>query len=582
MSKTNIKKIIFLSVCSFTFGVSCAVSAELPNNLKQQEYRYIMRLKNNQQNILQVHNSVKNKLDTILLDSKLKADITIEPITQDQYLVSIKSKLSSDKKSVILNKLSYGVYNTLAKDKTIKYIVKDRQGYFKPLPLLNADTSSVPYKLNHSAQWDEFTAPGGVYLESKPFMSDGAWKVSKGASNNPVTVAVLDTGIEFNNNLTASVLDAGWNFSANNNDTSDETASYHGTHVVGTIAANGVDVIGMAPEVKILPVKIPRADGLFFESNVIKAIYWASGANVPNAPKNSHPAKVINMSFGIDEYVDKEVDECSPAVQDAINYATNKGVVLVVAAGNSNLAKDLGSPGGCTGVIRVAATGPTGLRSYYSNFGEGITLAAPGGDKKYGLAGGVLSTVKDGQGLNGSGLDFFQGTSMAAPHVSGLAALIQAVGSEIKPYTSQDVEKLLYTTTHNFGVSYDSNDSCRGEKSCGHGIINANNALNAALANYDVLFSAPRPILLNLVQDENCRPGMSIPSQETVVTREGTWQLEQSSVICQKPLDYNYPALTLDANDNIIRANYGQVTYALNHNLNNCKQIGYDGVGCFN
>jgi serine protease len=561
------KALSFISIAILTTGVASANSE-----------KFIIKF--NEGYLLENKALIKNKLYELTGNS----DLNLEKIVNNTYSLNLNK--SDDENQSILKQIK--------SDKNIKYIVKDRIGYFKPVPQTVPTFSFINgnllnYSLDHSAQWDEFKAPQGVFLESKPNLVDGAWRYSTGSTaDNPVIVAVLDTGIEYHDNLTRNIVknvestnDFGWNFSANNDDLSDETESYHGTHVAGTIAGHGPNVLGMGTALRVLPVKVCNAEGMFFESNVIKSIYWAIGEPVEGAPVNPYPAKVINMSFGIDEYVGKEADDCSQAVQEAIDYARSKGVVMVVAAGNSNMEYDLGSPAGCTGTIRVASTGPTGVRSYFSNYGHGITIAAPGGDKRFGIAGGILSTVKQGEGLDNSGYDFYQGTSMASPHVAGLAGLLYSINDLTRNYTGQDIEKLLYTTSHDFGISYSSESSCRGKKSCGHGIINANNALEAGLANYDILFSSPTVELLELTPDVNCRNSLVSPSKQQIIKAEGTWILVEDNVTCQNELDFTHPTLSIDTEKREIFAKYNHVVYKLNYQHNQCEQIGYDGVGCF-
>lgn len=528
-----------------------------------------------------------------LLKSIEKNNITLEPVANNVYVLDGSKSLSISNFSNFISELKL--------DENIHYITEDRMGFFKPLPDPAIDPelfndfkfnahNTAELVLEHFIQWDEFTGPEGVFLESKPNLNDGAWRYSTGKveGNKEVVVAVLDTGIESSTNLNNNIVKNpetgefyGWNFSANNGDLTDETGGYHGTHVAGTIAGYGPNMLGMGPNLKILPVKIPDGTGMFYESVVLKSIYWAIGELVSGAPVNQYPAKVINMSFGIDEYVGKEVDSCSPAVQEAIDYARSRGVIMVVAAGNSNLEHDLGSPAGCKGTVRVASTGPTGLRSYFSNFGEGINFAAPGGDKKYGQVGGILSTVKDGEGINHSGLDFYQGTSMASPHVAGLAGLLFSLDNASTNYTAEDIEKLMYTTTHDFGISYSDESSCRGAKSCGHGIIDANNALQAAAANYNIIFSSPAVDLLGLQSSEECRGNLLVPTQTVIIKAEGAWKLDKESLICQEPSIYNHPSISIDTDNKQIVAKYGHVTYKLSNEHLSCNQIGYDGVGCY-
>jgi serine protease len=339
-------------------------------------------------------------------------------------------------RSVLPNKQdpTTALLNKLKSDPNVVYAVEDRKGHLKPLPKGPEPTEIV--SISHDVQWDEFERPGGVMLETLPYLRDGAWAYTSGLTNPSTVVAVLDTGITEHESLSRNLLRDesgklwGWNFAANNSDLSDETESFHGTHVSGTIAGYGERVKGMGEDLKILTLKIPDASGMFYESAVINAIHWAVGNHVPGIPDNPYPAKVLNMSFGVDEKPGKEIDHCDAALQEALWAARQRGAVVVVAAGNDNRWEHFNAPAVCNGTIKVASTGPKGTRAYYSNYGPSVTFAAPGGDLSSGnKADGILSTVHPNGGYNGSGYDFYQGTSMASPHVAGVAALVYATSN---------------------------------------------------------------------------------------------------------------------------------------------------------
>lgn len=465
------------------------------------------------------------------------------------------------------------IITQLKQNPAIQYAVNDRIGHFKPLPKVVIHDPVL--ELSHALQWDEFLPPGGVMLESASGAADGAWAYTRGqGSSKPVVVAVLDTGIEPNPALIDNILKDdkgaiwGWNFAANNRDMHDETESYHGTHVAGTIAGYGNIVTGMGDHLKILPLKIPDASGMFYESQVINAIYWSVGKDVPGVPHNPYPAKVLNMSFGVDLEPGKEIDHCDEALQEALFYIRGKGAVVAAAAGNDDRWEHYNAPAVCNATIKVAATGPKGLRAYYSNFGPSISYAAPGGDKSYGDKGAILSTVNPGGGYLGSGFDFYQGTSMASPHAAGIAGLIYAVNNKISP---QRVEQILYSTTHDFGKGTNAQYSCTGKKPCGHGILDAEDAVLAAIADYDVLFSAP--VLRTL---QSCKAD----KRPKLLSAQGaTWKLIHSD--CQFAQDDLRPHIKLN-DEGLIEAHYGKTVYQLDtSDFKQCQVIGFDGVGCY-
>lgn len=515
----------------------------------------------------------------------LKSDITqslqmsikeMTPMANGAYSLILDAKNFS----VVADKdLTTSLIEQLNKNPKIQYAVKDRVGYFKPVPTPIVDRS-LSQLLSHDTQWDEFARPAGIMLESKPGLKDGAWAHTTGDAKKPIVIGVLDTGIALNDSLVNNLLKTskgavwGWNFSGNNKDLTDETKSYHGTHVAGTIAAYGDVVTGVGENLKILTLKIPNAEGMFYESAVVNAIYWSVGGDVPGVPKNKYIAKVLNMSFGVDIEPGKEATYCDQALDEALIFARKKGAVIAVAAGNDNEWEHYKAPGLCNGVIRVASTGPEALRSYFSNYGPGIAFAAPGGDKRYGEAGGILSTVNPGEGYNASGFDFYQGTSMASPHVAGVAGLIFAASS--KKLTPEMVEQMLYMTTHDFGQSTDANKSCVGKKPCGHGILDAENAVKAALTGYDILFSAPK---LNEMSLQPCSKSGMLIGKNKISSGKVLWT--QSQNLCSTKNNFNHPHIVQDKQGAIF-AKYGSASYKLNQEeFKSCEVVGYDGVGCF-
>jgi serine protease len=245
-----------------------------------------------------------------------------------------------------------------------------------------------------------------------------------------------------------------------------QNSSWHGTHVSGTIAGltnNGVGVSGIAFGAKVLPVRVLGKCG-GFTSDIADAIIWASGGTVPGVPANLTPARVINMSLG-------GSGACDAASQNAISSARSRGTVVVVAAGNSNANASNASPANCSGVVAVGAVGRTGARSYYSNFGTLVDVSAPGGDQTTGTANGILSTLNTGTRAPGAdSYAYYQGTSMATPHVAGVAALMLSVKPSLTP---DQVEAMLKSSARPLPVA------C--SLGCGAGIVDANAAVNAAL-----------------------------------------------------------------------------------------------------
>lgn len=232
-------------------------------------------------------------------------------------------------------------------------------------------------------------------------------------------------------------------------------SGWHGSHVAGTIAEvthNGVGGAGVAHRAKVLPIRVlGRCGG--FTSDIADAIVWASGGRVEGVPDNAHPAEVINLSLGGRQ-------ACPRVTQDAIDIALANGSVVVVSAGNNNADAAGFSPASCRGVITVGATRITGGKAYYSNFGAAVDLAAPGGGggQDAGNAGWDGYVVQPGS-MSRTGPEAGQfsysgkaGTSMSAPHVSAVAALVQGarVDAGMVPLTPGEMEQLLVRTARPF------------------------------------------------------------------------------------------------------------------------------------
>ncbi|MEU9226899.1 S8 family serine peptidase [Streptomyces massasporeus] len=320
-------------------------------------------------------------------------------------------------------------------DPQVAYVVPDR---------LNKPTAVTPNDTEYSKQWDLFESTAGMNVP-------GAWDTTTGSG---VTVAVIDTGYVAHSDLAANIV-GGYDFisdtavsvdgngrDSNPADPGDwyndnecgqgiaaSTSSWHGTHVAGTIAAatnNGKGVAGIAHGAKISPVRVLGKCG-GYDSDIIDAITWASGGTVSGVPANTNVAKVINMSLG-------GGGACSSATQSAINGAVNRGTSVVVAAGNENQNVSNASPANCNNVIAVAATNRAGSRASYSNYGSLVDIAAPGGETRTSTANGILSTLNSGTKTPSSeNYASYQGTSMATPHVAGLAALMKSANSALTP-----------------------------------------------------------------------------------------------------------------------------------------------------
>lgn len=360
------------------------------------------------------------------------------------------------------------VADEIARDPAVEYAEPDIRMY----PMFTPNDS------RYNEQWHYFEATGGLNLPL-------AWDKATGQG---AVVAVVDTGYRPHADLLANILPGYDMISdltvANDGDGRDpdamdpgdasaadecgagqpaQNSSWHGTHVAGTVAAvtnNSLGVAGVAYDARVVPVRVLGKCGGYM-SDVADGVVWAAGGSVAGVPANANPADVINMSLG-------GGGVCSTTMQDAITRANNNGATVVVAAGNANQDAANFTPASCSGVVAVAAVNRNGGHAFYSNFGTVVDIAAPGGDTSTGAANGILSTLNSG--LTAPGADsyqFYQGTSMAAPHIAGLAALLYSAKPGITP---AEVETTLKTTARAFPAA------CGG---CGAGIADAAAAVDA-------------------------------------------------------------------------------------------------------
>lgn len=396
-------------------------------------------------------------------------------------------------------------------------------------PDLRVFPALAPTDPHYGSQWSLWELAGGVHAEA-------AWDITLG---NGAVVAVLDTGVRPHGDLVGNLL-PGYDFvtdvfigndgdgrDADPTDPGDGVAaggcgagvpaktlasSWHGTHVAGIVAAaafNGTGISGVAPGAGILPLRVlGRCGG--YTSDVVDAIYWAVGSAVNGVPANPHPARVINLSLS-----SQQTAACSQAYADAMTHARGQGAAVVIAAGNRSGNADLYPPGNCASAFTVAATDRGGARAEYSNYGALVDIAAPGGEMAFAADGnGILSTANSGtQDPAADNYVHYQGTSMAAPHVAGVAALLVAASPQA---TADEIEATLQASARPFP------GACNG---CGAGIVHA--ALAVGLISGQVETSLPADLGLVLtgsngkfIKDE-LNPGQGTISYVANVTNAG-------------------------------------------------------------
>jgi len=429
------------------------------------------------------------------------------------YVVRLFSRLSRDKVEEIAD--------ALAQDADVEYAEPDYRAFI----------AAAPNDPMYVSQWHYSDPVGGVNLPN-------AWNRTTGSAS--IRVAVIDTGYTPHPDLVSRIVgghdfvfewitsndgspvqpagctptvdprfgpcindrdtnpsdpgdwitaadDAGSTFGGWLQFCGASNSSWHGTHVAGTIGAvtnNGVGVAGVNWTSPIVAARVlGRCGG--YSSDIADAIVWSAGGAVAGVPANANPARVLNLSIG-------GGNPCGATYQNAINTALSLNAVIAIAAGNENTDASQSSPGNCNGVITVAATGRLGQRASYSNFDDNrflnpantivVEIAAPGGSDGQ----TVLSTLNSGTtspvSANYVG---YNGTSMATPHVAGIASLMLSVNPTLTP---AQVLSFIQSTARAFpsGTGRDCTSNFAAvdlapnfPKYCGAGIIDADAAIAA-------------------------------------------------------------------------------------------------------
>jgi serine protease len=399
----------------------------------------------------------------------------------------------------------------LMKDSSVEMAEPDRMVY----------PASIPTDPDYASRQWHYMAPGGINRGGANLPA--AWDLTTGTGS--VTVAVLDTGYRQHADL-ATVLPgydfiaASSNFSGTNvangdgdgrdadaSDPGDFTlagecgagiaarnSSWHGTHVAGTIAGlmnDGKGGTGIAPNVHILPVRVlGKCGGL--TSDIVDGMRWAAGLYaIPGVGSNPNPANVLNMSLA-----SAGGSACSNSFQSAVNEVVAAGKVIVAAAGNDGVST-VSQPANCSGVIAVTANAIDGDNATYSNIGPQVTISAPGGgcgtmatgctDFVSALGPGVYSLSNSSRTTpnsapGGDTYALMTGTSMAAPHVSGVVALMLSMNGALTP---SQITSLLRASAR----PHPAGSSCTlvgNAGKCGAGILDAYAALTMVAPNISV------------------------------------------------------------------------------------------------
>jgi serine protease len=389
------------------------------------------------------------------LESTSIAELKKMQYAPDQILVTFKDDVSDSLKDQIHKSL--GALRTRKSYGNFYHVVTVTEGTVNEMVRAYAHNPSVKYAEPDYFRFIYFTPNDEFYSFQWNFPQinlPSAWNTSTGSG---VIAAVVDTGVNPNGGDDfGGRLIQGHNFVRNTEDSTDDNG--HGTHVAGTIGEetnNLTGCAGVAFNASILPVKVLNRRGVGYSSNINDGIRWAA----------DNGADVINLSLGS--------STSSQTEEDAINYAYNKGVVICAASGNDG-EDTVGYPAAYENCIAVGATRYDKQLAPYSNTGVALDVVAPGGD----------ISVDQNHDDNPDGIlqetftrflfryywdyYYFQGTSMASPHVAGVAALVISIHPT---YTPAQVRNAIQSSAQDLGDP-------GWDPEFGWGLIDANAALN--------------------------------------------------------------------------------------------------------
>ncbi len=343
-----------------------------------------------------------------------------------------------------------------------------------------------------------------------------AWTITKGNEN--IVIAVLDSGVDMNHPAIKARIISPLNCITKKDDAYDDNG--HGTHCMGSVAGISDMFSGAAPNCKIMPIKVLH-DGKGFSSWIAQGIIYA----VDNG------ADVISMSLGS--------QRISKVEEDAIRYARDNNVLIVAAAGNSN--SDVPEwPASSKEVISVGATDVYDSKTDFSNFGITVDVAAPGED--------IFSTVV------GGGYGIKSGTSMAAPYVAALCALLKSM---VEGITSEEIEQLVYNNTDYIGGWLN------------HGRINYAKTLEATCKKYgSVCLSIPADVGMVTGEDEDMMFAENVgysTDDPSMFTRVLSKRIEKLGQVASVVAEHSVDKSMLAKNEIQIQAFVG-----------NCESVDYD------
>jgi len=381
---------------------------------------------------------LKSVLSCFVLLFITSTTFAASPFVKGELLVQLTVKASKANASKAIKEIDGEVLEDLPQIR-VKRIRVPEKNFDKVKAALSKNPNFVFVEENFLAQ--------GMIIPNDPsfssqwhhtkIMAPSAWEMGVGSTSMPI--AIIDSGVDPDHPDLDAKLHPGYNFLFNNTDTHDVLG--HGTAVAGSATAssnNGTGVTGVAWHNPIMPLVVLDSSNWATYSNISSAIIYAV----------NNGAKVINISIGGTSF--------SSTLDSAVNYAWDNGALVFASAANYNVSTPY-YPAACANAVAVAATDSADNKASFSNYGDWITLSAPGVS--------ILTTT------NGGGYGYWNGTSFSSPISAGLAALIWSVNPQL---THQQVLDILKSTTDDLGASgFDS--------VFGHGRINAYNAVMEAM-----------------------------------------------------------------------------------------------------
>ncbi|RIW28554.1 peptidase S8 [Bacillus salacetis] len=360
-----------------------------------------------------------NPLENAPKNSAAKVSLEKGSYVKGEVIVKFKDGVASSQKGNDLKKL--GATEVSDKDSV--------KSDFKVLKVGNPEAAAKALSKNPNVEYAEpnytFSAtwtPNDTYYQGYQYgpqntYTNLAWDYTRGSSGQEI--AILDSGVDYNHPDLDGKTIRGYDFV--DNDYYPMDLNGHGTHVAGTAAAetnNGTGIAGMAPNTRILAVRVLDANGSGSLADIADGIRYAADQG----------AEVINLSLGCD---------CSTTtLKNAVDYAWNKGSVVVAAAGNDGVSTTF-EPASYANVIAVGAVDSNDRRASFSNYGSWVDVTAPGVD--------IAATVPN------NGYAYMSGTSMASPHVAGLAGLLASQGRtnvQIRAAIEQTADPISGTGTY--------------------------------------------------------------------------------------------------------------------------------------